>query len=263
MRKKIALACVIALFFSGNVISAQLYRFHPTGNSFVNVCMDKYVDNRDGNEYRVFTAEKVYGMDTARVDMFADNLRYITVGSTCNGNSCNTYGRYYPKSEVSDDLCPDGWYIATAEQMALMASVEFKGDTIHSGSWTTRRTVSAFPEVGSTYPRHDRLPDIPSGWFDASTGTIKYAGKIGSVWVLDDTQTDYTAVLIDFMLVTPDTIEHIYNMGAVSSDNRYPIKCFRSNAKQPDKYSVLYGISTYEYMQKDIGCRTLQKMTSP
>lgn len=213
-------------------------------DAFVRTYVDAYTDPRDGEQYRIYRTVKLYyldsvsdALDTGYVYMFAENLRYHTAGSKCMPDSCKEYGRYYPYSEL-ERVCPDGWSIATGEQMAISArNIGFRGDTVYIGHWRTIRDVMqagfhAMPD-GIKWNKHTRLMDVPTGFYNKKTMSFSHYGKIGTVWAKSTIADGYEPAVIGFANIGRGLVSDVINSGSFGADNLYPVKCFRVETAHP------------------------------
>ena len=85
------------------------------------------IDERDGQKYKYMPIGGHFWM--------AENLKYESDSSSCykdSANYCETYGRYYPYSEI-DSVCPKGWRIPV--------KADFDTLMLHTGQDSVRSTL--------------------------------------------------------------------------------------------------------------------------
>lgn len=237
MNKNIVLFNLLMLILSGLSYAGKYYHLYAPYQSLQNVSYETYTDIRDNRNYKIYKAIKPfsiqcgdnkYCLDTAFVYLFAENSQYETPGSICHPDGCGEYGRYYPKIEL-DQVCPTGWSIPAADEANVGHYIIFNGDTIYGTHDRYIRVVhsNAFPDDGSEISdQYSLLDDFPSGWFDKKDRQFKNSGKIGTVWLRDD--TDFYPVYINFGLLHYDSLNKMVQTGGMETEgNMYPVKCHR------------------------------------
>ena len=244
MKSRVALSLMCIALYIQMAYSVTRYTLVCTVDAFVRTYVDTYTDPRDSEHYRIYRTTKLYYrdgvsdvLDTGYVYMFAENLRYHTTGSKCMPGSCEEYGRYYPYSEL-DSVCPDGWSIATGEQMAVPSrTIGFHGDTVYVGHWRTiRDTMQAdfhIVQDGTKWNKHTRLMDIPAGFYNMKTKSFSYYGIIGTMWAKSAICDGYEPAVIGFTGIDKGLLDGVIDSDALGADNLYPVKCFRVETSHP------------------------------
>lgn len=217
--------------------AGKYYHLYAPYTSLQNVSYEAYVDDRDNRHYKIYKAvkpfsiqcgENKYCLDTAFVYLFAENIQYITSRSVCHSDGCDKYGRYYPKEEL-EQVCPSGWSIPTGDEANVGHYIIFNGDTIYGTHDRYIRVVhsNAFPDDGSTITdQYSLLDDFPSGWFDNKDKQFKNSGKLGTVWLRENSA--FYPVYINFGLLRYDEMNTLVQTGGMEADgNMYPVKCHK------------------------------------
>ena len=90
----------------------------PCGENFYDPENNEFCDDREGENVvykKVTITGSIEGQTYSRTWM-AENLRYNLDGSLCredDDSDCSKYGRFYGKSDVNENICPDGWTVPT------------------------------------------------------------------------------------------------------------------------------------------------------
>jgi uncharacterized protein (TIGR02145 family) len=152
------------------------------------VCIDSFVDERDGTEYCITTIGTQVWM--------ADNLQFAsdtnTYLNTLSPNTVNAvYGRLYTFNEANQ-ACPNGWHLPTdAEWKTLemtlgMSSVEADGlndrGTDEGTQLKSTEGWNATINAGVEGTNSSGFNAFPSGEWNPSFGPFFHLGEEASYW---------------------------------------------------------------------------------
>jgi|GEM_PF-3552808 len=133
------------------------------------VAADKFIDERDGQEYRVVR------LKDGKVWM-AENLNYDASDSWCYNDgpaNCIEYGRLYTWSSALE-ACPSGWYLPTDEEWREMA--KHYGGVFEGAADDGQAAYQALIKGGAT-GFDARL----GGWRNPG-GSFGILGSVGGYW---------------------------------------------------------------------------------
>ena len=168
--------------------------------------------------------------------MFADNLRFKTSTGVCAADSCRMYGRYY-SLEDANNVCPDGWHVATAHQMNLFGRQMIFSDTVYIGDWRMIRRIrhdgELFPPDGTKIDKHADLPDYPTGWYNTATEEFEYVGQAGMAWAKSEIYDGLEPAYVEFLKMPKNELDSIIANGVWNTENKYPIKCYKVVTQHP------------------------------
>jgi len=152
------------------------------------VCIDSFVDERDGTEYCITTIGTQIWM-TDNLEYASDSNAYINVSSPRTVNA--VYGRLYTFNEANQ-VCPNGWHLPTDEEWKIleralgMSAVEADGvnerGTNEGGQLKSIEGWNSSANVGVAGTNSSGFNALPSGEWNPSFGPFFHLGEEASYW---------------------------------------------------------------------------------